>query len=204
MHCHVGSPLQCGHQNCNQVLIRESYASQGHTTYTTLRNHIEIIFDRELQNLGAQSSHPDTQLHYSSGEQGPRRSLPSLSPYSTLFSGGSVSYLSQNRRQHRLEENQKLLAVYGIKFSDVQVKGAQTCGGFFNGDQHFCCIDSIDIPLETAMLIFVPKLLLFTVAPTCDYCLHVMSLISRPFANLPLPFHFGREEGDWIVPTRSE
>lgn len=88
------------------------------------------------------------------------------------------------------------MAVYGIKFLDVWVKGVQTCGGvFFYGDQHFCCIDSTDLSLETAMLIFVPKLLLFTVAPTCDYCLHVMSLISRPFANLPLPFHFGSRRG---------
>src|SRR5947207_2315062 len=41
------------------------------------------------------------------------------------------------------------------------------------------------------MLIFVPSLLLFTVVPTCDYCIHVMSLISRPYASPPLPFHFG-------------
>jgi hypothetical protein len=45
------------------------------------------------------------------------------------------------------------------------------------------------------MLIFVPKLLLFTVAPTCDYCIYVMSLISRPFVSLPLPFHFGSRRG---------
>lgn len=50
-------------------------------------------------------------------------SLPSPIEYSTLFSGGSISYLSQNRREYRLEENHKLLAAYGIKSSDIQVKG---------------------------------------------------------------------------------
>lgn len=195
MHCHVGSPLQCGHQNCNQVLIRESYASQGHTTYATLRNHFEMIFNRELQNLRTQSLHPDPCLHYSSGKQESQTLLPSPTKYSTLFSGGSISYLSQNRREHRLGDNHRLLAAYGIKSSDVQVKGSQICEGFFYGDQHFCCADSINLSLETAMLIFVPKLLLFTVVPTCDYCIYVMSLISRPFASLPLPFHFGSRRG---------
>jgi hypothetical protein len=195
MHCHVGSPLQCGHHNCNQVLIRESYTSQGHTTYATLRNHFEMIFNRELQNFRTQPSNLDPLLHYSSGEQEPRISLPSPIEYSTLFSGGSISYLSQNRREYRLEENHKLLAAYGIRSSDIQVKGTQACEGFFYGDQYFCCADSIGLSLETAMLIFVPKLLLFTVAPTCDYCIYVMSLISRPFASLPLPFHFGSRRG---------
>jgi hypothetical protein len=154
-----------------------------------------MIFNRELQNHRTQSSNPDPRLHYSSGEQEPQMSLPSPTEYLTLFSGGSISYLSQNRREYRLKKNHELLAAYRIKSSDIQVKGTQVCEGFFYGDRHFCCADSIDLSLETAMLIFVPKLLLFTVAPTCDYCIYVMSLISRPFASLPLPFHFGSRRG---------
>ena len=45
------------------------------------------------------------------------------------------------------------------------------------------------------MLIFVTRLLRCTVAPTCDYCIHIMSLISRPLASLPLPCCFGDKPG---------
>lgn len=33
--------------------------------------------------------------------------------------------------------------------------------------------------------------MVFTVAESCDYCIFVMSMISRPLANLPHPFEFG-------------
>jgi len=38
---------------------------------------------------------------------------------------------------------------------------------------------------------FVPSLSMFTVTPTCDYCIHVMSIVSRFRASLPFPYHFG-------------
>ena len=45
------------------------------------------------------------------------------------------------------------------------------------------------------MLIYVPSHLLFTVAPTCDYCIHLMSLISRDLATPPQPFCFTPKDG---------
>src|SRR5436305_576468 len=45
------------------------------------------------------------------------------------------------------------------------------------------------------MLIYVPSRLLFTVAPTCDYCIHLMSLISRELAIPPQPFCFTPKDG---------
>ena len=67
--------------------------------------------------------------------------------------------------------------------------------GFSYGARQFRCADGASLDLHTAMLIFVPSLLLFTVTPTCDYCLFVMSLIFPPRASLPLPFNFGRKIG---------
>ena len=65
-----------------------------------------------------------------------------------------------------------------------------TCTGFSHATRHFDCADSVSL-LNTAILIFVPSLLLFTVAPPWGYCLFVMSLISRPHAQLPQPVNFG-------------
>ncbi|KIW16486.1 hypothetical protein PV08_06541 [Exophiala spinifera] len=50
------------------------------------------------------------------------------------------------------------------------------------------------------MAIFVPGLRRYTVAPTCDFCIYVMSLISRPLASLPLPFSFRDRHG--LVPKK--
>src|SRR5438045_1324321 len=107
------------------------------------------------------------------------------------FTGRSFSYLSQDHRTYRLKQNYNLLAAHEIQCGDIEVRGSKTCTGFSYGDHHFQCADSVPLGLETAMLIFVPSLLLFRVVPTCDYCIHVMSLISRPYASPPLPFHFG-------------
>jgi hypothetical protein len=110
------------------------------------------------------------------------------------FAEGSSSYLSQRRRTqrrrtYRLEQNYSLLAAHKIQREDIEVRGSKTCTGFSFGHRHFACADSVPLALDTAMLIFVPSFLLFTAAPTCDYCIHVMSLISRFSASPPLPFH---------------
>ena len=69
--------------------------------------------------------------------------------------------------------------------------------GFSYGTNSFNCADSINLGLDTAMLIFIPSKLLFTVTPTCDYCIHTMSLISRPIASLPPPMCFGPKCGNY-------
>ena len=191
MNCHVGSPLQCGHHDCNQVLVQQTWASRGHIRDTTLRTHFETYFNHKLRNSRAPLSTSDTNLPDEVYE--PQKQLPSDTDYMKRFGGISSSYLSHHRRLYRRARNLRFLAAHKINLEDIEVRGSMTCTGFRYRDRCFPCVDLVALDLDTAMLIFVPSLLLFTVAPTCDHCIYVMSLISRPFASLPLPFHFGRQ-----------
>jgi hypothetical protein len=92
MNCHVGSPLQCGHHDCNQVLVGETWGSRGHTIYATLRDHFETYFNQNLQSPRTQPSNSDSDLHYLSEIHEPRKPLPSEAEYMERFTGGVVSH----------------------------------------------------------------------------------------------------------------
>lgn len=193
MSCHIGSSLQCGHQSCNEVLVSDRFTSRGHLNYVSLRNHFEAHFNQNLQGSRIQSSSLDSGLL--SDVRLPTKELPLDIEYMEKFGGRSISYLNPDRRSYRRTENHRFLAGHQIRPEDIEVRGSVTCTGFWYRDRYFSCTDSVPLKLDTATLIFVPSRLMFTVAPTCDYCIHVMSLISRSVAGLPLPFHFGAKLG---------
>src|SRR5882757_8105489 len=59
-------------------------------------------------------------------------------------------------------------------------------------EHNFASADNVPLDLSTAAAMFVPSLMQFTVAPTYDYCIHVMSPMLRPLAAVPAPFVFRR------------
>lgn len=197
MHCHIGSPLQCGHKECSQVRVAQPQISRGHMYYHGLRIHFETQFNLNLQNPRIQPSWLDSGFHYFSEVHEPKKPLLLTAEYMKRFSGGSSSYLSEDRRAYRRHQNYKLLAAHKIQPQNIEVRGSKSCMGFSYGTNSFNCADSINLGLDTAMLIFVPSKLLFTVTPTCDYCIHTMSLISRPIASLPPPMCFGPKCGNY-------
>ena len=156
--------------------------------YYTLRDHFETYFNRNLQHI--QPTNPNSDLHRLAELHKPTKTLPSETEYWQRFSGGSSSYLNLARRTYRRQENYKLLRANKIRPEEIVVRGEQICTGFSYGGQAFACADSIPLILDTIMLIFVPSLFLYTVASTCDYCIHIMSSISRYLAYPPLPMHF--------------
>lgn len=105
MSCHIGSPLQCGHHDCSQILVAEPEKSRGHMHYGSLRNHFELYFNQNLQSSQTQPSNPDSGLHYLSELRETQKPLPTEAAYTERFAKGSSSYLSQYRRKYRLEEN---------------------------------------------------------------------------------------------------
>lgn len=115
--------------------------------------------------------------------------LPDDIDYIRCYAGGSSSYFSQHRCKYRRSKNRGVL---GVPLDEVKVRGTKACGGFSYGQRHFVCADNVPLDLSTAAAIFVPSLMQFTVAPTCDDCIHVMSLMLRPLAAVPAPFVFGR------------
>src|SRR2546421_2965871 len=145
MSCHVGSPLQCGHHDCNQVFIRETWRSRGHTNYAALRDHFEIYFNQNLQSPRTQPSNTDSDLQYLSEVHELQKPLPSEAEYMERFTGRSFSYLSQDHRTYRLKQNYNLLAVHEIQCGDIEVRGSKTCTGFSYGDHHFQCADSVPL-----------------------------------------------------------
>ncbi|KAI1612280.1 hypothetical protein EDD36DRAFT_281556 [Exophiala viscosa] len=108
--------------------------------------------------------------------------------YKQRFAEGGREFFTFERRSQQLKKN---LTFLGVQKADLDVRHTKTCSGFSIDGRHFDCVDSINLRLHTAMVIFVPSLLLFTVAPRCNYCIHVMSQLSPPHAALPLPFLFG-------------
>jgi hypothetical protein len=46
--CHIGSPLQCGHHDCSQVFIADTWTSRGHVNYATLPDQFETYFNQNL------------------------------------------------------------------------------------------------------------------------------------------------------------
>ncbi|KAI1611302.1 hypothetical protein EDD36DRAFT_441121 [Exophiala viscosa] len=191
MSCHVGSPLQCGHPQCNRTVVSEVSVSRGHINYASLRNHFEKYFNQKLHNPRSQSNlHFDLQ-NISEARQ-PEIPLPDDVEYQRQYTGGSSSYLCKERRNYRLKQNYDVL---GVPQEDIEVRGYTICSGFSYAQRHFPCADKIPLNLDTAMLIFVPSVIQFTVAPTCDYCNYVMSLMSRSVAAIPVPYIFGRNLG---------
>ncbi|KEF55144.1 uncharacterized protein A1O9_08797 [Exophiala aquamarina CBS 119918] len=188
MNCHVGSPLQCGHQDCSGVFVRDSWRSRGYMNYDSLRAHLEIYFNRNLENSRNPASDSGLGLNTSGQEHKPQKALPTKAVYMGSYARGSASYLNKSRRMYRREQNFTILTRYKVRHDNIEVRGSKVCTGFSFGHRHFACIDSVSLSLDTAMLIYVPSRLLFTVAPTCDYCIHLMSLISRDLANPPQPF----------------
>lgn len=195
MSCHIGSPLQCGHPDCSQVFVADTWTSRGHMNYASLQGHFETYFNQTLQNCQSQPSDSEPILPFLSQTREPQKPLPTDAAYVKVFAEVSSLYLSQGRRKYRLGQNYTFLAAHKIKRDAIEVRGSTTCTGFSYGHRHFACADSVSLTLDTAVLIFVPSFSRFTVAPTCNYCIHVMSLISRPFASLPLPFHFLSKHG---------
>ncbi|KAI1608507.1 hypothetical protein EDD36DRAFT_101425 [Exophiala viscosa] len=189
LNCHVGSPLQCGHQNCNKVLVDQPLLSRGHTVYWTLQSHHEFHFNQHLRSLQKQVS--TAKAETSTEDQNAQRHLPSTTKYLEQFRGKSSLYLTGPRQSYRRSCNHQILAQHHIEPEDISIQGSMACTGFWYWNRHYPCADSVSLHLGTTMLIFVPSLLLFTVAPTCDFCVHAMSLISRYIASLPLPLHFG-------------
>ncbi|KIV77951.1 hypothetical protein PV11_09724 [Exophiala sideris] len=188
LHCHVGSPLQCGHDGCDQVLLQDPSASRGHVNNASLRKHFEVFFNREIHNLPQELLSLDTDPQYFSDVRHHEQPLPNEVAYKQRFAGGSRKFFTWKRRSQQLNENLTLL---GVQEANLDIRHTKTCTGFSLYNRHFDCVDSTDLGLETAMLLFVPSSLLFTVAPRCNYCVHVLSQLSRPHAALPLPFHFG-------------
>lgn len=178
MSCHIGSPLQCGHSNCKQIVVSDVSASRGHINHVSLRNHSEKYFNLKLQ--------APSKLYFSS--QNPsevrwlEKPLPNDFDYERQYAGGSSWYLSKDRRNYRLKQNRRELR---LPLEEIKVRGDKICSGFSYGQRHFSYADKLPLTLDTAMVIFVPSAMRFTIAPICEYCIYA---ISRSVAAVPVPF----------------
>jgi hypothetical protein len=195
MNCHIGSPLQCGHQDCSGIFVKDSWRSRGYMNYDILRAHFERYFNRNLDHCRSEASDSGLGLNKPSREYMPQKDLPTKAVYLEKYAKGSASYLNKSRRMYRRKQNLTILTRYKVRHDNIKVRGSKVCTGFSYDDRHFECVDSVSLSLDTAMLICVPSRLLFTVAPTCDYCIHLMSLISRDLATPPQPFCFTPKDG---------
>ncbi|KAK6373900.1 hypothetical protein LTS17_007870 [Exophiala oligosperma] len=144
-----------------------TYPSRGHLTYDALQKHYEYHLNSTRAD-SANAHDSDVDPNGSTVASTAELQRPSDAEYKQAYRGGSSKYFTPERRQNRLEANLKF---YQLKLSNIKADGAKTCAGFWLKGHHFECADQW--------------------WPTCDYCVHVMSLISRPLARLPDPFNFG-------------
>jgi hypothetical protein len=193
MFCHVGASLQCGHKTCNQVLVVD-WNSRGHMTDRRLQQHDESIFNATL--VGMRQS-LETKGHAPSNQD-----VPPPSEYRRMFQHHSSSFFTSTQRNKRRKQNSKVLAKYKLTFTDTRTINHSICGGFYQGQQHFRCADSVVLSLETTRLLFVPTKMCFTVASTCDFCVFAMSMLHRPLADNPYATSSGRRGKDLGTPKR--
>ncbi|RVX69330.1 hypothetical protein B0A52_06925 [Exophiala mesophila] len=186
---------EIGTHNAKKVLIRlleESgipFKHMAHILDRRLRAHDETIFNATLAGSAPNASLPVPR--FSAEIETPNQDLPSMEQYLSRFSQQSPWFFTHARREYRRAANARVLAKYNLRFENIRLDNRSTCSGFWCHNRHYHCADSIALDIDTTRLLFVPTKILFTVANTCDYCVFVMSVLSRPLAKIPYPFEFG-------------
>ncbi|TKX18764.1 putative nucleic acid binding protein 28 [Elsinoe australis] len=149
--------------------------------------------ESEVQSSELEELDQQTQRHYRSLSVATvHHTLPHPYGYANAFKDKSSGYLDDRRRSYRIAKNHKVLQRYGISLTRITTLGnTAVCRGFRYKNEDFECLDSISLSMGTAALILVSSQYEFTFSPRCDYCIHVLSQMSRPLAAIPNPEMFG-------------
>lgn len=189
INCHVGFVYQCGHKDCDAALVNVVH-SCGHNTEGALQLHDQWHFNTNLHSDRTDLSTTSTDRSLSVATV--HHTLPHPYGYANAFKDKSSGYLDDRRRSYRIAKNHKVLQRYGISLTRITTLGnTAVCRGFRYKNEDFECLDSISLSMGTAALILVSSQYEFTFSPRCDYCIHVLSQMSRPLAAIPNPEMFG-------------